>query len=180
MRTSSEVVNYIENQSAAYIDTGVVLLNTDTIEMDFEWVSVGGFLSGINAAQGSDQFYIYNTFAQWGYRVFPGWVASTRYAVTIDQTKLTMNGTDFLFSPLHTIDMRTATTLLCAAWSTIAATQVDSRRALVKIYSFAIKDENGNYKFNGKPAKSGGVYGLMDEVTHTFFGSASSTDFAGG
>lgn len=174
-------ITYIENPSTAYIDTGIILADTDTFELDFEWVQIDGFLSGANASNGEHLFFMYNTFVQWETRVTPGWVANTRYNISINNEKLVKNGVDYVFSGTPYIDMNVSTKLCCANTSGYYPTSpLDSRRAKIKIYSFGIKDSNGNYRFKGKPALVNGRYGLKDSVSGNFFGSASDVEFIGG
>lgn len=177
--TGEPNVTYIENPSTAYIDTGIILADTDTFELDFEWVQVSGFLSGANANNGEDTFFIFNTLVQWKTRVTPGWVVNTRYDISINNVKLVKNGVDYVFSGTPHIDMKVHT-LLCAGYAgNFPSAVLDSRRTKIKIYSFGIKDSNGNYRFKGKPALVNGRYGLKDSVSGNFFGSASNVEFIG-
>ena len=171
---------YIENPSTAYINTGITLANTDRIVLGLSHYR-GDFISGRNASKGSKRFFL-GAIMQWAYRPQSYPISITDGEFHSVECKAGEYVVDGISSPItggYTDVSETGDILIFGAWNQTNPTILDTRRATCRIYSFDIIDGDGNYKFKGRPSCKNGRYGLLDEVSGDFFGSASNVELIG-
>ena len=164
-------VTYIANPSTAYIDTGIVMADTDKLVVTFSH-HTGNFITGKNGSNGANVLFIYNNTIQWvgrpsGFTINNG----NQHTVELSSGTCKVDNATYTFTGGSLLSM-TENLLICKAIS-------DSRQSTCRIYAFDILDNNGNYRFKGRPAYQNSKYGLYDEVSGTFFSSASNVEFTG-
>lgn len=163
-------VTYIANPSTAYINTGITMADTDKLVATFSH-HTGNFITGKNASSGAEALFIYNNVVQWknrpsGFTINDG----NQHTIELSSGVCVVDGVTYTFTG-GGISLTDAI-LVCKA-------QGDNRQSTCRIYAWDILDTNGNYRFKGRPAYQDNKYGLYDEVSGTFFSSASNVEFTG-
>ena len=180
-------VEYIENTSTAYIDTGAYL-NTSNFEVGYtfwgnraQWgyvhqnVANGAWVTAVN-----DYAYMgrYNS----SYRVaISSYLTSDENAIVYTQSGVTVNGTSISKNlNLSGTDNLNASTLLFFVWYDFYKARVE-HSFNSKVKSFYLKN-NGILVRDFVPAKrdSDNKYGMYDLITDTFYLSPNNVDFSGG
>ena len=164
-------ITYIENPSTAYINTGIDMKAVGKVAVSFS-NHTSGAITGMTGGSGETLFFIRDNIAQWVYRP-SGFTINdgAKHDVELSKGLFVVDGVSYTFN--EGIITAPPKTFICANSSF-------SYRSKCRIYAFDLLDANGNYLFKGRPAYVEGRYGLMDEVSANFFGSASDVEFIGG
>lgn len=163
-------VTYIENPSTAYIDTGIAMRTVGKVAVSFS-NHTSGAITGMTGSSGETLFFIRDNIAQWAYRP-SGFTINdgAKHDVELSKGLFVVDGLSYTFNEGN----------ISAPFSTlICANSSFTYRSKCRIYAFDLLDANDNYLFKGRPAYVNGRYGLMDEVSGDFFGSASDVEFIG-
>ena len=181
-------VEYIENTSTPYIDTGIYL-NTSNFEVGYTIVGNSSFWGYChqNAANGT-WLGVENAIAWYGrwssnttYRVdMSSYLTSGTNAIVYKQNGVTINGNTVSKSLTMGSDSIANKPLLFFVRYDFYIGDVE-RKVSFKAKSLYIKN-NGELVRNFVPAKrnSDNKYGFYDLVTNTFYLSPNNVDFSGG
>ena len=180
-------VEYITTDGTAYINTGITVADTDTLDFSYKDTSSATtvmFITGKNGSDGTSIYFVSpsSSLAQWNGRPSSFALAkNVEYNIILKSGEFTF--TNYLGTTTKTFTggsvSTTGTCLIGAGWS--GSNTVDSRKFVGNISKWQIKDSSNNLRFDGVPCKnSSNVYGLYDTVSETFFASISGSDFTGG
>lgn len=180
-------VEYITTDGTAYINTGITVADTDTLDFTYTDTSAATtvmFITGKNGSDGASIYFVSpsSSLVQWNGRPSSFALAkNVEYNIILKSGEFTF--TNYLGTTTKTFTggsvSTTGTCLIGAGWS--GSNTVDSRKFVGNISKWQIKDSSNNLRFDGVPCKnSSNVYGLYDTVSETFFASTSGSDFTGG
>ena len=180
-------VEYVENTSTAYIDTGAYL-NTSNFEVGYTFWGNRAQWGYVHQNVGSGAWVtVSNDYAYMGrydssYRVAIGsYLTSDENTIVYTQSGVTVNGTSISKNlNLSGTDNLNASTLLFFVWYDFYRAGVE-HSFNSKVKSFYLKN-NGILVRDFVPAKrdSDNKYGMYDLITDTFYLSPNSVDFSGG
>lgn len=180
-------VEYITTDGTAYINTGITVAETDTLDISFNDTSSATtvmFITGRNGSDGQTMYFISpsSSLIQW-----KGRPAGVTFAKNLDYNLVLKSG-EVTYTNAYGTTTKTFTggsvadtgaCLIGAGWNNNNTT--DSRKFIGNISKWQIKDSSNNLRFNGVPCyNSSDVYGLYDTVSNTFFPSIGTNDFTGG
>ena len=189
-------MEYIENTSTAYIDTGIKGSGGQRVECTFMPITqLSNYFNCVygartNPGKQHDGIYIYHTKAtsNTGYvaynNTFKNTIASAYASLNEIHEIIQDKGTFTLDGNLvHTF---TNTTFTCTN-ATIYIFNANNNgtladyRGLFRLYSFKLYNSSGELVRDMIPAQriSDGVYGLYDNVTNQFYTSPNDTLFTG-
>ena len=180
-------IEYITTDGTAYIDTGITVAETDTLDISFTDTSTpttAMFITGRNGSDGQTMYFVSpsSSLIQWKGRPTGVTLAKgLEYNIVLKSGEVTYTNvygtTTKTFTGGAISD--TGTCLIGAGRS--GATTIDSRKFIGNISKWQIKDSNNDLRFNGIPCyNSNNVYGLYDVIGNNFFPSIGTSDFTGG
>lgn len=170
-------LEYIVNPSTAYINTNIALADTDSLRIVFTASNTSFFITGRNGSSATARMFVLYNRQQWNTRPSSSFniADAQKHDLLMSNGSITIGNVGKTFTGGTIQD--TGSIVICAAWDNTGIA-LDSRRMEGKIYLVEIKDTNGDYRFNGIPAKdSGGSVGLYDIVTQAFFTSPDAVQF---
>ena len=180
-------IEYITTDGTAYIDTGITVAETDTLDFSFTDTSTPTtvmFITGRNGSDGAEVYFVSpaSSLVQW-----KGRPSSFTLAKGLEYNVVLKSG-EFTFTNVYGTTTKTftggnvsttGTCLIGAGWS--GTNTVDSRKFIGNISKWQIKDSSNNLRFNGVPCyNSNNVYGLYDVIGENFYPSIGTSDFTGG
>ena len=180
-------VEYITTDGTAYINTGITVADTDTLDFSFTDTSSPTtvmFITGRNGSDGQTMYFVSpsSSLIQW-----KGRPTGVTFAKNLDYNLVLKSG-EVTYTNAYGTTTKTFTggsvadtgaCLIGAGWSGVNT--IDSRKFIGNISKWQIKDSSNNLRFNGVPCyNSSDVYGLYDTVSETFFPSIGANDFTGG
>lgn len=180
-------VEYITTDGTAYINTGITVAETDTLDISFNDTSSATtvmFITGRNGSDGQTMYFVSpsSSLIQW-----KGRPAGVTFAKNLEYNLVLKSG-EVTYTNAYGTTTKTFTggsvadtgaCLIGAGWNNNNTT--DSRKFIGNISKWQIKDSSNNLRFNGVPCyNSSDIYGLYDTVSDTFFPSIGANDFTGG
>lgn len=173
-------IEYLQSSGTQYIDTGIVVADTDILLFEVTPLSKSGdnFITGCNAitnGRGSIWVETYSN-ATWYVRFgatsannVSGASVNTKYTVETKKRHFAVNGTKLITLNYNSMPDRTIT-LFGRKGSSVS-------KGNHKIHSYAIKDDNGNYRINLIPVRVGTTGYMYDKVSGQLFGNSGTGDF---
>ena len=180
-------VEYITTDGTAYINTGITVAETDTLDFSFTDTSSATtvmFITGRNGSDGQTMYFVSpsSSLIQW-----KGRPAGVTFAKNLEYNLVLKSG-EVTYTNVYGTTTKTFTggsisdtgaCLIGAGWSGVNT--IDSRKFIGNISKWQIIDSNSDLRFNGVPCyNSSDIYGLYDTVSDTFFPSIGANDFTGG
>ena len=180
-------VEYITTDGTAYINTGITVADTDTLDFSFTDTSSATtvmFITGRNGSDGQTMYFVSpsSSLIQW-----KGRPAGVTFAKNLEYNLVLKSG-EVTYTNAYGTTTKTFTggsvadtgaCLIGAGWNNNNTT--DSRKFIGNISKWQIIDSNSDLRFNGVPCyNSSDIYGLYDTVSNTFFPSIGANDFTGG